>query len=217
MIVFRWLSIVTLVAVPAFSGVVTYGAGQQKAAIPYENLERSFRETIILEENGVGLWQGGKILPEKRLRSQERGMMFGEITSYPARDCSNEKYRCVLSFHRVYAVPRARLLPTDTYSVAGAVLKVEECLRGDANVCQVALISSDCQQITGKDSCLRLPGGRKAGVNAGPFIYFIYNEDFGVTAYGEADGPVQDPVKRRGEVAYMILRAKRGLLAARGG
>lgn len=180
---------------------------EQQRQIVYEDAARTFRETIV-----GGAWEGGNIVPSKPAESQRRDIMFDEQLSYTVRDCSDETYRCIASSHQVFAVPRGGLSSTANYTAAGALFKVEECLRGDGHSCQVALISSDCQR-SSSDGCLPMTGGRSASPDPGPFVYFIYNEDFGVTAFGIVKAPIGNRELRRSSAAHMILQSQGGLLS----
>jgi hypothetical protein len=112
----------------------------------------------------------------------------------------------------VFAIPRERLSPKAEYSVAGALLKVEDCLVGDESVCQVALVSADCQRMSG-EYCETVPGGRAKSDDPGPILYFIYNEDVGVTAYGVARQPAMTKGERLNISSQMILQGPKGLLS----
>jgi hypothetical protein len=178
-------------------------------SISYEDNARTFRETFAKNET-IGV----KILPKRPLPSQSRDVMFGESLTNATHDCSTERFRCVYYWARVFAVPRDRLSPAAVYSTGGASLKVEDCLRGGAAVCQVAVISADCQRIAGKDACEKVVGGRDKSDDPGPIVYFIYNEDVGVTAWGVAKQPASTKEERSAIASQMVLQGKRGLLFA---
>ena len=195
----------------ALVAIVTARAHNKNQSSPpavYENAARSFRESIA---NGV--WEGGAIAPRKSLPSQDEDVMFDEVLGYPVHDCSSIKYRCIFSSHRVYAVPKIMLKPADNYVAGGAQFKIEDCLRGDAKICQVAVISSDCQNPVPKDACELIVGGRRYNKNPGPFVYFIYNEDFGITAFGVTGQPAITAGERLTVASQMVLQGMRGLLA----
>jgi len=156
--------------------------------------------------------QGASTTPKRLLPSQAQDALFGEEIGHGVHDCSTAQYRCVSVWSRVFAIPRDRLSPAAAYSVAGALLKVEDCLRGDASVCQVAILSADCQEIAA-ESCESVNGGREKSSKPGPIVYFIYNEDYGVTAYGVADKPAKTKDERLGIASQMILQGHTGLLA----
>jgi hypothetical protein len=115
-------------------------------------------------------------------------------------------------------VPEKRLSPGASYSAGNANFVVEDCLEGDETVCRVALISSECPLPSAPtsfceqsiDSTDDIAGGGKGRY----FRYFIYNEDFGITAYGR--GMHERPRDKDGRLriaADMVLKGERGLLA----
>ena len=87
------------------------------------------------------------------------------------------------------AVPRRRLAVKDNYVVAGNKLSVVDCLRGYRNLCQVALIKSECIDSAMAKGCILKPDDKDPNSRLW-LIFFIYNEDFGVTSYGLA--PAED-------------------------
>jgi hypothetical protein len=154
------------------------------------------------------------IIPKRLLPDQASNTMLAEGIGSPSHDCSNTQYRCLYYWARVFAVPRSsRLSPASKYSVAGAVLKVEDCIRGDNAVCQVALISADCHQISGKDGCEEVVGGREKSTQPGPVTYFIFNEDIGITAWGVAQEPAQTTDEQLAIATQTVLKGDRGLFA----
>lgn len=182
--------------------------GQSNAAAQeyrYEDAART-RQSLFAE----GRWSSSEVLSNSPSARERQSI---EVTSVPVKDCSDERYRCIVGSFRVFAVPRGALLPTSTYVAAGSSFRVEECYRGDATHCSVALISSDCQQRSGRDGCSEVLGGRTKSNNTGPVLYFIYNEDFGVTAYGSVHQPASTEEERRIIAAWMVLRGERGLLS----
>jgi hypothetical protein len=174
----------------------------------YENVGRTFRESFVGDA-----WRAGKIKPRLPLEAQAQNPLWGEATFVALYNCSNSDYKCVYGSFRVFAVPRARLSPKLTYELAGSIFRVESCLRGDAKVCQVALISSDCNEQFGTDGCRSVSGGRKLSKNSGPVLYFIYNEDLGVTAYGSQDQRATGVSEALLAARDMILQGTRGLLS----
>lgn len=98
-------------------------------------------------------------------------------------NCSNALVRCVALDTQAFAVPRARLAPADTYVANGNKFTVEACLRGYKNVCQVALVRAECYFNRIRMACAPT-GAERTGDDASWLLYFIYNEDFGVTCYG---------------------------------
>lgn len=98
--------------------------------------------------------------------------------------CSDERFKCITFESLAMAVPRAGLKAEASYTVAGAKLKVVKCYRGKGDVCQVALIESDCYISGYATGCLPDPAKAPRGGGHWERLYFLYNEDFGVTSFG---------------------------------
>jgi hypothetical protein len=188
-------------------GAGTATASPKDRVIVYEDSAR-----MAYEKYSDSSMRGASTTPMRQLPSQTKDTLFGEELGHSVSNCSTAKFRCVSVWSRVFAVPLDRLSPTAAYSVAGALLKVEDCLRGDVNVCQVAIVSADCQRIA-VESCESVTGGRESSSKPGPIVYFIYNEDHGVTAYGVSDKPAKTKDERLGIASQMILQGQTGLLA----
>jgi hypothetical protein len=198
----------------ALAPAIAFGRVETVAKILYNNPQRMFFESFVPDpkHKGALLWKGGNITPERRIAEEDRDFFAGEVTMDRAHDCSDGQYRCVYGHYAVFAVPRAGLRPNSSFQAGGASLRVEQCMRGDKEVCQVALVSSDCQSIAAPDRCTPVSGGRSAGASVGRVRYFIFNEDFGITSYGSSSEPVSTP-ERQKEVAFsMVLRSDHGLL-----
>jgi hypothetical protein len=189
------------------AAVCTAAADVQSAELTYEDAARTSRETFA---NGTHVT--GQILPRKRTDGQKRDLFFGERLGDAAHDCSDWEYRCLYVQLRVYAVPRRRLLSGATYEAAGAKFRVEDCLRGDGRLCQVALISS-IRPVRPGEGYEQWFGKAGAGGLQSPIVYFIYNEDFGVTAFGMTFSPAQSAADRMVAATDKILQSKVGLLA----
>jgi hypothetical protein len=101
------------------------------------------------------------------------------------KSCSDASFRCVAIGLEAFAVPRRHLTPSDKYVAYGSSFSVAKCLRGYDDVCQVALIKAECYYNRIKKGCAPTAAER-TGDDASGILYFIYNEDFGVTAYGFA-------------------------------
>lgn len=144
----------------------------------YENAERTY---FFAVRNGHS--QAGFIASKHASGTESNSQVDSAVGAY-AYDCSDLNYRCFKTSRNVLAVPRKRLSINATYEIAGTVFTVIDCLRKVADVCQVALIRSDCQQIKDAETCALYPGGRDKAPNPGPLTYFVYNEDFGVTSLG---------------------------------
>ncbi len=148
----------------------------------------------------------------------EQKQAFSESLGYPLHDCSTPRYRCLRTWFRVFAIPAGHTSRGMTYSVAGTQLKVESCLRGPDIACQVALISADCQVMQTEDACELYAGGREKSPRPGPITYFIYSEDYGVTAFGTG-GAWPESADERVAVAervaaQYVLQGQVGLLKA---
>jgi hypothetical protein len=116
-------------------------------------------------------------------------------------DCSNSEFRCLTLGGQAMAVPRKRLAPDDKFVVAGNGLTVVACLRGYQRVCQVALIKAECYYSPIVKGCA--PNKVQGAPNTSSWLlYFIYNEDFGVTSFGIA------PSGGAGSVADALAGAK---------
>ncbi len=152
-----------------------------RGSFRFENAERTHFFTFY--EDGHA--EVGPIMPKKRLGPQN-DLFADEVLGGNVYDCSNARYRCMTTSRIVFAVPRKQLTPTSTYTLEGTVFTVHECLRGVGKVCQVALIQADCQWINEKRTCSTFPGGRSKSPDTGPLVYFIYNEDCGITSWGSA-------------------------------
>jgi hypothetical protein len=186
---------------------VESSAGTSKVVF-YKDPARTFFEKFSTDS-----WEGGNLVPKKPLKSQKDDILFDETTGFRLHDCSNATYLCVFGSFRVFALPRNRLSPGATYAVGGSVFKVEECFRGDAKICQAALISSSCQKQLGVDACEQVIVDHENNREPGPIVYFIYNEDHGVTAYGTVKKPPQTRGEKLAIATQMILQGDVGILA----
>jgi hypothetical protein len=186
-----------------WAAVCTAGPGAPPEEVIYENGARTSRETF-----SSGTHVSGEILPRKRSDSQKRDVFFGEKLGVASNDCSDREYRCLSVQLRVYAVPGVGLSPGATYETAGAKFRVEDCLRVDGRLCQVALISSIRPVRPGEGYEQWFPKGVQS-----PDVYFIYNEDFGVTSFGMTFNPAQSAADRMVAATDKILQCKVGLLA----
>jgi len=170
----------------------------------YENAERtSFQEVCDTS------WSVGLKPPARKTQSQKDDVMLYEVVGERLLDCSNKEYRCVASWGRTYAVPRKRLSPDARYSLEGVSFRIEKCIRGDASVCQVALISGGCVENLDHEC---VPEPIAATTSWGYVVYFIYNEDFGVTAMGVAPKPVADIPAMQAIASQSILQGRNGIL-----
>jgi hypothetical protein len=140
---------------------------------------------------------------------------MGEVTSALLEPCSTPAIRCVGSGMGAFAVPNDFSLSTRSYTAFGVVFTVLECVRQAAGRCQVAVIEADCNVAsTVNGHCRVVPGGRKPDSREGWIQYFIYNEDFGVTALGWSafELPITDRLKAARRGIDYSLRGEVGLL-----
>jgi hypothetical protein len=176
--------------------------------IVYDDPERTF-ETRISDFT----WTIGPILASKPLSSQTKSNSFTESIGNPVIDCSDSTVKCLRSWSRTLAVPRAGLRPGEIYRKDGVVFDVEECLRGDAERCQVALVSAKCQHRGVGEMCAEQTEATGSLVGHVEYIvYFIYNDDFGITSLGIANRVAATPAARRGIATQSVLISSRGLL-----
>jgi hypothetical protein len=177
------------------------------ASIVYENPERthsfSAQGEIIV----------GAPIESKRPHGDHDHHEHGQGS--PLTDCSTQAYRCIAMGRTALAVP-PELTSTSVYTAKGTVFTVENCLRGEEDHCQVALISGDCQSVKpvgGALECAPLARGQTKGPFATQIVYFIYNEDYGVTSFGIAETKLTGDA-RDAKARDMILQGARGFLAA---
>jgi hypothetical protein len=149
-------------------------------------------------------------MPAHKTKSQKDDVMSSEVVGERLTDCSDSQYRCVNSWTRTYAIPRKRLSPTSAYVKDGVTFRVESCLRGDEAVCQVALIGGYCLAAPDYGCSQGLPEGQSP--KWGYVTYFLYNEDFGITAMGVTNGPPAEVSEKMVIASQSILQGSRGLL-----
>lgn len=189
------------------SACAIHAASSKLPAVTYEDAERT---AYFVFSDGVG--EHGEIQPLKPTDEQSR--QFTESLGSVIYDCSNDEYRCLRTWFRIFAVPRKGLANGAVHIVSGVKLKIEECLRESDKVCQVALVRSDCELMIGVDECGSYPRGRAESPRPGPVTYFIYNEDYGVTAFGTAGEPATSAEQRLRVATQYILQGRAGLLRA---
>lgn len=176
------------------------------ANIVYENPERTLRTSIT--EN---IWAVGPIFATTPLPSQVG--LFIDTVGLPVVDCSDSIYRCVQSWSRTIAIPRAGLKPGLKYQKDGVLFDVETCLRGDAERCQVALVSAKCEARVGDGPCSHFrPSRKEHPVRFEYILYFFYNEDVGVTAMGVTDRVASTLSAKRAVATQSVLVGTHGLL-----
>lgn len=175
----------------------------------YTNLSRTYE---VVFAGGYG--HGSQVSPLRPTERQKRE--FRERLGYVLRDCSDATYHCLSYQSSVFAVPRTALKAGMAYVVGGVRLSVEECIREGQLSCQVALISSDCQVIRESQRCELGSSERSKDLESGVVTYFLFNEDFGVTAFGKANGWIEsrdERIQLANEVVdQLVLQSERGLL-----
>ena len=172
---------------------------KRKTTIAYESPSRM---GAVWFDRGIMAYRG-------YVYGAQQSVSYTYDTGYPIRDCSDEKYTCLSSWFRVFAVPKGNIEVGMSYEIAGAKLKVENCEMD----CKVALISSNCQGMVGNEYC----GLDNAlNVEKGPITYFLYHEKFGILSFGVGNGQPQnksDELKNAEAVSrQFILKNESGLL-----
>jgi hypothetical protein len=176
--------------------------------IAYENPERTFRN-VITETT----WTVGPIVAATPLQSQAGSNPFTESIWHPVVDCSDPMYRCVQSWSRTIAIPRAGLKSGLKYEKDGVLFDVETCLRGDVDRCQVALVSAKCEGRSGDGTCSHSRSTHKEKPARFEYVmYFLYNEDVGVTAMGIGNQVASTLSAKRAVATQSVLVGVRGLL-----
>jgi hypothetical protein len=189
---------------------VTARAAQGSAnKIVYEAPTRTSK--IVID---MGIWSSSEVAPLALLPSEKRGMTY-EVVGHEVISCSDSQYRCLESWGRTFAVPRVPLRFHQTYEKHGVKFHVEECLGGDARRCQVALISGICGHGPSLRAMRCLPTPRSGAGSQAVYdyvVYFLYNEDFGITAFGATDHVAPTEAGRLAIATQMILMSSTGLL-----
>ena len=192
--------------------------------IVYMNPERLDSETF----SGAS-WSQETVYPRVPMQLTSRPPYI-HSTARPLINCSNASFRCLRSLGIMFAVPGRGLRRQPAYTVLGVQFKVEACYRGEGDRCQAALISASCRYIeyvNGDGVCRKtLPKG-DWGPNAIAYVmYFFYNEDAGVTAFGiktfsgteftGAENPgakIKGTSEMRSIAMRNLLAGERGILA----
>jgi hypothetical protein len=161
-------------------------------------------------------WMVGPKYTPKPLPNSQAGTNSFEPTMVSLHDCSDSKLHCLSGLGSVFAIPKAKLKTDSQYIADGSALKVEKCFRGNAEICQVALISSSCKRDSA-GACVihnkHNDGHAQGTAHNGPTLYFIYNEEVGITAYGESSRPLNNLDLKLRTASQFILNGSRGILA----
>jgi hypothetical protein len=185
--------------------------------VPKTSIEGSFiysdaeRMNLFSFEDGHTIV--GPISPKTPIGDQKG--QFVEFLGAETNDCSDDRFKCVAADQNILAIPRKNLSDGMEYTVNGTIFTVKECLRSAEKLCQVALIEGDCQLVRlaeGLRECATYPGGRKKSPQQGAVHYFIYNEDYGVTAFGLEDDKIEKISEMRMSAQNYILQGNIGLL-----
>jgi hypothetical protein len=161
----------------------------------------------------MGVWSSNEVAPLASL--PKKNLRLYEVVGHRVTNCSDSQYRCLESWGRTFAVPRVPLRAYQRYQKRGVLFRVEECLRRSARRCQVALISGICGHTLSvrETRCLAKPlsgSGRNAVYDY--VVYFLYNEDFGMTAFGTTDHVETTEARKLAIATQMILMSPTGLL-----
>jgi hypothetical protein len=178
--------------------------------VVYENAERTLQTTITRS-----LWTVGPVAAEAQAPAESDTEPFAEPIARDMVDCSDETLRCAQAWGWTLAVPRAGLRSRARYSKDGVAFRVHECLRGDQQRCQVALISAVCERELRQGRCTRSVRQTRPGARVEYVLYFLFNEDFGITAMGAGNRIARSPAARRAVASQEILIGDQGLLGPR--
>jgi hypothetical protein len=129
-------------------------------------------------------------------------------------DCSTADYLCVSTFKRVFAIPREPYTAGKAFAIGGIQVRIEKCLREGARGCGVALVSAYCGPTAEIDRCGSSSEAKGEDLPPPVFTYFIYNEDYGVTAWGVRVAPPATMEEKLMAAREMMLQGAEGLLKA---
>lgn len=180
-------------------------SGVDNTSVIYESPDRA-----SFAEISHGVWFVGNRVPAKETAVQKSDSMFSEVIGEKVLECSDDEYRCISSWMKTYAIPLRRLSPADIYVKDGVTFRVEKCLRGDAGICQVALIGGYCLKALDDRCSLE---AREDKPDRWLYVtYFFYNEDFGITAMGVTKSPAKTINDMILVANQLVLQGSRGLL-----
>jgi hypothetical protein len=179
-----------------------------QSEVVYQNPERTFQETISETS-----WTGTPLVSETSDNGESESDPFPESVSSSVVNCSDSMYMCVQAVSRTIAIPRAGFKPHDKYEKDGVIFHVETCIRGDSARCQVALVSAKCA-----DRNDHRPYGCAQPPRTGQsprfryVIYFLYNDQYGITAMGVTSRIAKTISAMRLVATQSILVGTKGLL-----
>lgn len=140
-----------------------------------------------------------------------------EILTSSAVDCSDDRVTCVTSDFYVFAVPKSGL-DQQPFEARGVRFRVEKCIRDSSTRCSVALLSGTCDQfseVSEDDEVHCLAAQPKLGersMDVAYVLYFVYNQNVGVTAFGIAPRPLASEAEQLSVVTQAVLASESGLL-----
>lgn len=156
-------------------------------------------------------WQVGQIASPTAIRSSASSGNLLETSSQPVTDCSDADFKCVRSWGRTLAIPREGLRSHQSYKKDGVTFVVDDCLRLDGKLCVVALISGRCALVKEDGSCAPTKQTGASNSKYENVDYFVYNQDFGVTALGSTDRLHTSFETRLAIASELILTSNEGI------
>jgi hypothetical protein len=179
----------------------------QDAGTLYESPDKIASYLIMKKVAKYSYHYPTSVVPGQKFAIDEADLLPDALTA----DCSDTEYRCVSFDKLAIAVPKRRLASDDSYAVRGSSVKVVECLRGFGKICQVALMESQCY-VTPSNVC-EPTRDKKFKNELWSALFFIYNEDFGVTSFGLSPAtPPHTSVEIQNDAKDYILVGGAGLL-----
>jgi hypothetical protein len=171
----------------------------------YIDAARMNQTTVTAQEWGIG-----QIASRGATRSSQSTGNLLESSYQPTIDCSDAVYKCVRSWGRTLAIPRRGPRLHESYEKDHVKFVVDGCLRFDKEICTVAIVSGRCAQVNPDGSCAK---GALASAHSkyDNVDYFIYNDDFGVTALGSTDRPRASIDERVAIASQMVLISNVGI------
>jgi hypothetical protein len=158
------------------------------------------------------LWEVGFVASPSAARSLAASGLLLESSGQPVVDCSDAVHRCVRSWAHTLAIPRTALKLHASYKKDHVTFVVEDCLRKDGNTCSVAVISARCVVVNADGSCAPEKAANTPVPKFENVDYFIYNQDFGITALGSADRLLPSTGERMATASQMVLTSDVGIL-----
>lgn len=134
--------------------------------------------------------------------------------------CSDQVFRCTRIGTNVFAVPKDGI-SSEAYSASGMRFRVEKCLREAEGRCVVALLSGTCERFSevsesGEQLCeLRSTDDRSGAESVAYVLYFIFNQDVGVTAFGRAPSHQASEAAQFEVLTQSVLASDYGILCCR--